>query len=508
MKKNKFAIFCTAAEKEQEKYIGRVLHWYDMVYPMFRMDTDFFCFVDGTLNSTPSLNNLHFISFSPSLGRKTMQIFPGLKRSFGEALKYLEDYEFLMFIENDTKLLNFNRILQYRDKPGLYSSIDKKWNFTETRFMILNDKESRRKLMSYYLSDEGMNETCLFEETMSKYPFKYVFQSKRSDGDFIDLTKENLDYICQCLNNYQGHSKRILFTDQHALGDAAENLMAIKDFHDSNPCIAVNYKGFGEELFQNLNWIDKSITHQNADQVVKISMDLIHNSNKNGMHVVRCIEYDMMKNTGFSIKPGDLRLPIVFSKQELEDKRMFIENNIPQKYWIINAGGKDDFPTKHYPREYFQKIVDLTKDKISWVQVGLKQHDHKPLIGTIDMLDKTKNLRDFFKLIYFSSGVLSTITSTLHLSTMPMSEGQNVRPCVVLGGGREAQSFTLYPNHHWFSSVGSLDCCKYPCWRAKVEENVSNNGCSYPMKIGGQWVPKCMTIIDPQKVADKILQLI
>lgn len=502
---SKFAIFCTAAEKDQEKYIARVLHWYDMLWPVFKNDTDFFCFSDGALSSPPSRERLRFISFFPALGRKSINVFPGYKRSFGEALRMLEDYEFVMLIENDVKILNFNRVLEFREKPGLYSSIDKKWSFIETGFMILNDREQRKKMKEHFLSEDGINEDTLFESTLSKYPFEYVFQSRRAEGAVIDTSKESLDYICQAMDNYKGYSKRILFTDSHALGDAAENLIAIKDFHNSNPSIEVNYQGTGEQLFENIPWVNRKMTRSTADQVVQITMDLINNSNKNGMQVVRCIEYDIEKKTGLKIHPGDLKLPVMFSNEELADRKMFAENGIPSAYWIINAGGKSDFTTKHYPVEYFQKIVDATKHKITWVQVGMSQHQHKPLQNVINMIDKTKSLRDFLKLIYFSSGVLTPISSTLHLSAMPMPANGKTRPCVVLGGGREPQSFTLYPNHHWFSAVGHLKCCSSPCWKAKVEKG--ENSCVNPVEIGGQLVPKCMTIINPHLVASKVLQL-
>lgn len=508
MPNNKFAIFCTAAEHNQEKYIARVLHWHDMLYPVFRADTDFWCFVDGTLKDAPERENLRFVSFSPALGRKDMNVFPGYKRSFGEALRMLDEYDNLMLIENDVKVFNFKRVLKYREMPGLYSSIDRKWHFIETGFMILNDRKARDMLKTYYLSEDGIYEPCLFETTLSKYPFQYVFQSRRAEGSQIDLSKENLDYICQCMDNYKGPSRRILFTDNHALGDTCENLIALSHFHEANPTVGINYKGTAESICDNIPWIDRDITQETADQVVPISMSLINNCNMNGIHVVRCIETDIRKATGLKVNPGNMVLPIQFSKEELEDKSFFKDNGIPEHYWIVNAGGKNDFTTKHYPHDYFQKIIDMTKSWVDWVQVGLSMHVHKPLDGVVNMLDKTGNLRDLLRLIYFSSGVLTPISSTLHLAAMPMPPGKfGPRPCVVLGGGRETSAFTQYPNHHWFSSVGCLDCCPLGCWKAKVLDPPEGDCCKHPVKVGEQLVGKCMELIHPEDVATKVLCL-
>lgn len=300
---------------------------------------------------------------------------------------------------------------------------------------------------------------------------------------------------------------RICFTDYHALGDAAENLIAIYDFHKTNPDVKVCYRGFGEEFFYNQPWIDWSITKENADQVVQITMDLINNSGRNGIHFVRAIEHDITKKTGLPIEPGSLVLPIAFSQEEINDSRIFEENNIRGNYWIINAGGKPDCPTKHYPLEYFQTIVDLTKDKIQWVQIGLPEHQFGKLDGVISLVGKTNSFRDLFKIMYRSVGVLTIMSAPMHLAAMPCFGTNRPRPCVVLGGGREPQSLSLYPNHHWFSSIGTLDCAATGCWRWRVNDNNNGTPCSHPVNFGGQCVAKCMADIAPWKVAMKCLEL-
>ena len=307
---------------------------------------------------------------------------------------------------------------------------------------------------------------------------------------------------------------KILFTDNHALGDACENLIAIYDYHLSHPENAVCYRGTAQELFFNLNWIDWTIDDKTADRIVPISMDLIHNSNQNGLHVVRMIEHDISKKLdNCYIRPQALKLPIQFSQEELMDVSVFancgLDNTKP--YWIVDGGGKRDFFTKHYPHSWYQQIINATRHAITWVQIGLSEHVHKPLENVVNLLDKTRNLRELLKVFYYSKGVLTPISAPLHLATMPMHNSSHVRPCVVIAGGRESPEFSKYPNHYWFSTIGQMPCCRDGgCWKSKTDKSQEKDCkslCEYPIKIDGQCVGACMALFSPTDVAKKILQL-
>lgn len=297
---------------------------------------------------------------------------------------------------------------------------------------------------------------------------------------------------------------KILFKDNHCVGDACENIIAISHYHASNPQHGVCYRGTGEELCENIPWQNWAINEQNADIVVNISMDAIQGHATNGLHFVHCVELDICRALDCHIRPQALRLPLVFSQEELCDISVFARHGIDlaRGYWVINAGGKRDFTTKHYPSAYYQRIVDATRHAIQWVQVGAKGDIHPPLKNVTNLVGETPRLRDFAKVIYFSKGVLTPLSCTMHLASMPMHRGGGIRPCVVIAGGRETPTLNAYPKHIIMHNVGDYDCCKDGgCWRSKTETD-----CALPCKVGGQLVPLCMAAIEPLEVAKKVLK--
>jgi len=292
--------------------------------------------------------------------------------------------------------------------------------------------------------------------------------------------------------------RRVVIGDWHSLGDSVEDTIALSWLHASQPEMEIGFSGFASELFYNIPWVTINPNWADAEKI-DISMDLIHNCNQNGVQVVYAIVHDLERKLNVQIEPKALQSPITISPDE-DSNEWFSERKIPEKYWVVNGGCKQDFPIKGWSYSYFQRVIDLTKDKIAWVQVGKSEHLHRPLTGVVNLINRT-SIRDLCKIVYRSSGVLTPISSTLHLATMATKSG-GIRPTVVIGGGREPQSFCLYPCHHWFSSIGTLDCCKNGgCWKSTLDT------CKHLTSVGGEKVPTCMANITPEEVAKKILEL-
>ena len=302
---------------------------------------------------------------------------------------------------------------------------------------------------------------------------------------------------------------KILFKNKYVLGDAAEDLIALHHLHLSHPDVGINFDGCGRELFDNVPWINRAITEGTADKVCDLTQSLIHGCNSTAVHVVRCIEHDIAAATGLAIRVLPLSLPICFTAKEQEDTTLWRNVGLAEKgYWVVDAGGKADTTTKIWPRDYFQEVIDRTRHAIQWAQIGLPSDLHRPLENCVNLIGKTPKIRDLCRVIWRSAGVLTGISAPLHLATMPMRDSNNLRPCVVVGGGREPASYTLYPNHHHFSAVGSLPCCRNGgCWKANVMPRNGGRDCERPTEVGGQECGQCMADIKPREVADKILSL-
>ena len=132
-------------------------------------------------------------------------------------------------------------------------------------------------------------------------------------------------------------------------------------------------------------------------------------------------------------------------------------------YWIVNAGVKSDYTCKAWPIEYFQEVVDRTRGKIRWVQIGLREHNHPELRGVTSLLKSGPPLRELIRLAYHAQGGLGPVTFLQHLCAAWK------KPYICLVGGREPATWVQYPYQHTLHTVGQIDCCRpYSCWKARV----------------------------------------
>lgn len=179
----------------------------------------------------------------------------------------------------------------------------------------------------------------------------------------------------------------------------------------------------------------------------------------------------------------------------------------PTPFWIVNAGGKNDYTCKIWPRESFQEVVDHFRGRLTFVQVGEAGHLHPVLDGVIDLRGKT-DLRQLVRLTYHSRGVLCGVTLLMHLAAAVESPPWvgGLRPCVVLGGGREPVHWEAYPGHQFLHTIGALPCCAWGgCWRSRAvplgDGSVNDKSlCERP--IDGY--PECMRMITPENVIEAI----
>ncbi len=170
------------------------------------------------------------------------------------------------------------------------------------------------------------------------------------------------------------------------------------------------------------------------------------------------------------------------------------------RYWVIAAGCKTNVPVKGWGVKQYQEVVDALRGRVLFVQAGSSKEWHPPLRGVVDAVGKT-SLRDLIRLIHHAEGVLCPITSLMHLAAaVPVAKSSPfpMRPCVVIGGGREDVHFIQYPMHRVLNTIGMLSCCaKGGCGKSRFGEGQ----CQYPESIGeGMVIPRCMSLIKPADV--------
>src|SRR5262249_14387 len=136
------------------------------------------------------------------------------------------------------------------------------------------------------------------------------------------------------------------------------------------------------------------------------------------------------------------------------------QDEIP--FWIVCSGGKFDLPIKWWSHERYQKVIDHFRGRIQFVQVGHWGNYHPKLEGTIDLRGNTA-IRDLIHPMYHAQGVLSGVTSLMHLAAAVPTESGAPREALIVAGAREPEVWERYPNQRYLSTAEQMSCRH--CWK-------------------------------------------
>ena len=232
----------------------------------------------------------------------------------------------------------------------------------------------------------------------------------------------------------------------------------------------------------------------------------INQCNERGIHFMQAYcEY-------FEQELG-IRIPLATNRPHvyLTDQEKVWINQVAEitgrhvKYWIVCSGVKSDYTCKLW--NGYQEVIDRLQGRIVFVQVGKSapSHLHPPLRWVINLVGKTDD-RQLMRLVYHASGVLCGTTFLMHLAAA------FEKPSVILAGGREPRQWNQYPFSTVLSTVGYLPCCaKKSCWKSRTVplgdgDPKDHDLCESPVFTDPP-SPRCMAIIQPQEVVEKILQI-
>lgn len=310
--------------------------------------------------------------------------------------------------------------------------------------------------------------------------------------------------------------ENLILSHDRAPGDIVTMTALARDIHKAHPG---KYRISVDTPSRDLWKGNPHILPRVKDQVgrwVRLSYgESIRRANKECIHFLTAWHYDFEKKTG-------VKVPLTLPKPDLhltpeEAAKPLVEG----RYWVILAGGKNDFTTKHWVYGRHQRVVDAMRAmNIPVVQAGSSErgHYHPALDGTLNLVGKT-TLREFVQLIAQSEGVVCTITAAMHIAAA------FDKPCVVTGGGREQWWWEGYSNavhnfgpiasgkvkveHRFLHTMGLLDCCKFrACWKNKVtsdEKDAKGSFCKRPVHSEtGQRVPECMDLITVEHVVEAV----
>lgn len=281
--------------------------------------------------------------------------------------------------------------------------------------------------------------------------------------------------------------RKLILQNRLSPGDILMMSGAIRDLHLSYPKeYATAVKSPCNEIFKNNPYI--SDFPNGGGELVDMQYPLIHHSGYTGYHFSdghRIFLQDFLRKP---IQKTSIRPSIYLNQDELNwPSPVKTECGHNGKYWVLNAGVKNDFTLKQYP--FYQEVVNLLRGKITFVQVGEAAHNHPKLDGTLDLRGKT-TIRQLFRVSNFAEGALCAVSFQMVIMQALK------KPCVVVAGGREGMRWQAVNDHIFLHTNGLLPCClEDGCWKSRIDEcpNLVEN------------VPNCMRMIRPERVAESVL---
>jgi ADP-heptose:LPS heptosyltransferase len=323
--------------------------------------------------------------------------------------------------------------------------------------------------------------------------------------------------------------RKIILKNFQSPGDILMMTAAVRDLKLSYPHISIDVRTSVNEIWENNPYLSKLDEDNEKVEVFNAEYPLIHNSNEGQYHFIHGYRQNLEEQLGLKIGPtktvkngkkeweipsrlfkGDIHI----SDEEKSWMSQIEEKGIKKDFWVIMAGGKYDFTAKWWNPDYYQKVVDHFKGKITFVQCGEMDHWHPKLKGAVNLVGETK-FRQFIRLIYHSIGVLCPVTFAMHAAAAieVKKNAPKNRPCVVIAGGREPSQWEKYPHHRFLETNGALDCCDNGgCWKSRCQKvgdgdrKDDTNMCIYPTKVKNRKlsIPKCMDMIKPADVIKAI----
>jgi ADP-heptose:LPS heptosyltransferase len=301
--------------------------------------------------------------------------------------------------------------------------------------------------------------------------------------------------------------RKLILRNGQSPGDIVMLTAAVRDLHRAYPGeFATDVRTPCPAIWEHNPYLTPIADDDPEAQVLDCEYPLIHRSNDAPYHFIHGFIEHLNERLGLAVEPTAFRGDIHVSELEkswFSTVHEIVGEQLP--FWIVVAGGKNDYTVKWWDPARYQRVVDHFAGHVLFVQVGEHGHVHPPLRGVIDLRGRT-DLRQLIRLVHHAQGVLCPVTLLMHLAAavecrpgMPRN-----RPCVVVAGGREPPQWEAYPQHQFLHRAGALRCCDNGgCWRSRAvplgdgdEKDVPEHCC---VDVVGT-LPRCMDLIAAEDV--------
>lgn len=303
--------------------------------------------------------------------------------------------------------------------------------------------------------------------------------------------------------------RRLILRSQQSPGDVLMLTAAVRDLHAAHPRqFQTDVRTSAPDLWLHNPYLTPLSETDPTVETLDMHYPLVHQSNQRPYHFlhgyVQYLEDRLKLKIPLTAFQGDLYL----SDEERASPPPGV-SPLPERFWLVLAGGKYDFTAKWWNPASYQQVVDHFRGTIDFLQCGEAGHWHPPLTGVTNLIGKT-SLRDFVRLMHFAEGVVCPVTLAMHLAAaVPRRPGSPPnRACIVLAGGREPPHWEAYPSHQFLHTIGQLDCCATGgCWKSRCQPVGDGDAkdrrerCERPVAVRDDLlIPQCLELIRPAEV--------
>lgn len=301
--------------------------------------------------------------------------------------------------------------------------------------------------------------------------------------------------------------RKLILKSFQSPGDVVMLTAAVRDLHLAFPGkFQTDVRTTAPALWDNNPFVTALAEGEPGVECLDMHYPLIHQSNQRPYHFLHGYHQYLEERLG-------LRVPVTAFRGDihLRGKEKEPMPGLPDRFWIVVAGGKYDFTAKWWNPAHYQAVVDRLAGKVPFLQCGEDGHWHPRLSGVMDLVGKTST-REFVRLMYHADGVLCPVTFAMHLAAAVPTRSGHPRPAVILAGGREPPHWEAYPFHQFLHTLGALPCCaEGACWRSRCQlvgdgdSKDRHNLCLRPVQLSPDLrIPECMTMLTPEDVAGRI----
>ncbi len=165
--------------------------------------------------------------------------------------------------------------------------------------------------------------------------------------------------------------RRLILRSFQSPGDIVMLTAAVRDLHAAAPGqLQTDVRTSAEALWEHNPYITQLSDSESGVETLEMHYPLIHQSNARPYHFLHGYVQYLEDRLGLRIPLTRFAGDVHLSDEERRRSPAFGNVALPERYWIVIAGGKYDFTAKWWNPASYQAVVDHFRGRVHFVQCG------------------------------------------------------------------------------------------------------------------------------------------